>query len=129
MTNVVSRLNAAADRGEISQKLHRDLLAEHMQLRANLSLAEEGLANATQEIERLKRYSLIVESYLDRETLKEVLKKWRKEYPEVPQGRPVSNSPDQQHEPCSAPAVNPNTAGPCPVCGTTNGHHYFGCPV
>lgn len=31
----------------------------------------------TNEIERLTRYSLIVESYLDRETLQDVFKRWR----------------------------------------------------
>lgn len=61
---------------------------------------------ARAEIERLKRYSLIVESYLDRETLKEVLTKYRA----TPDGRTL-----EPREPLHAAGC------PCPDClnGTT----------
>ena len=55
---------------------------------------EDYFQEALEEIERLKRYSLIVESYLDRETLKEVLTKYRA----TPDGRTPEpgGSPDGQ---------------------------------
>lgn len=59
---------------------------------ARADALEAHLNAAKAEVERLTRYSLIVESYLDRETLKEVWKRWRTD------GHPKVIAPETERE-------------------------------
>lgn len=122
-----------------------------------LSDAAHLIERLQAENARLKSYIVMVESRLNRETLKEVRAEWRKaggDSPPEPKLTEAQRIPKlcdapgccvstfnkycARHEPLDREQVNAlalecaqasAVVRKCPVCGTTNGHHGFGCPV